>query len=283
MPHLDVFGHRGSSEATRQQFLIADLQRSIHVHQTTLELDADTRAFGGSIGQLIVVSDGLQPNGAGGQAGRLALEAVAEYLLNAFGIAERQAGDEQGLRAELTEAIQHCHQKLQQHTSANAQQDELQVELTAVFVIWPEAFVIRAGQTACDHWRSGNLYRLTKDGGEILLGTASDLVDPGFARFSLQAGDRLLVSTRGLSDALPVHEITQMVGRPDRAEQICRHLVDAASVATDSSHAAVVVCIEDQPPAAQVATSKAQSQPVENEQPAAGTVQRSSSDGELTA
>lgn len=263
MPHLDVFGHRGSSDAARQQFLIADLHRSIHVHQTTLELDSDTEVFGRSMGQLILVADGLQTNGSGGRAGRLALESVSEYLLNAFLITDRSSREDQQLQSELTEAIRHCEQRLRRATQATGVDQALTVELTAVFVLWPEAFVVQVGRVCCDHWRDSNLFRLTNDAHAETLGVPSGSVTPALARVTLRSGDKLLVSTQGLHAALPVHEIAQMLARPNNAEQICRHLVDAASAASDSSHAAVVVCVNEDAPQmpSQTAAESAVSEP----------------------
>src|SRR5436190_543537 len=64
------------------QFLIADLSKSMRIHQTSLGLDDQTRLFGSSQGILLLVADGMGGQAAGELASRIAVDALTRYLLN---------------------------------------------------------------------------------------------------------------------------------------------------------------------------------------------------------
>jgi protein phosphatase len=53
----------GRKRPTNQDhFLIADLNKSMRVHATSLTLDDETRVYGGSQGKLLIVADGRKAN-----------------------------------------------------------------------------------------------------------------------------------------------------------------------------------------------------------------------------
>lgn len=81
---MDCFGesHVGLvRQKNEDQFMIADLKKSVVIHQTSLSYDDETKMLGGSLAKLLLVADGV---GAMLQASRLALENVVQYLLNAM-------------------------------------------------------------------------------------------------------------------------------------------------------------------------------------------------------
>ena len=63
-----------SRSVNEDQFLVADLNKSMLVHQTSLEQDDQTRLFGGSQGQVLLVADGMGGHAAGEQASAIAVE-----------------------------------------------------------------------------------------------------------------------------------------------------------------------------------------------------------------
>ena len=83
----DIGKKRSSNE---DQFLIADLSKSLRVHQTSLGLDHQTRLFGGSQGHLLVVADGMGGCAAGERASTLAIDSLA-FLQNDRPLEQREA------------------------------------------------------------------------------------------------------------------------------------------------------------------------------------------------
>ncbi len=82
---MDCFGMTDVGrvrENNEDQFLIADLNRSMLVHQTSLSQDDHTRLFGGSQGALLLVADGMGGHAAGQQASAIAVQALEHYVLN---------------------------------------------------------------------------------------------------------------------------------------------------------------------------------------------------------
>ena len=73
--------HRSDNE---DQFLIADLNKSMKVHQTSLGLNHQTRLMGESQGKLLLVADGVGGHASGERASSLAVDCVANYILNAM-------------------------------------------------------------------------------------------------------------------------------------------------------------------------------------------------------
>ena len=69
-------------EVNEDQFLIADLNKSMLIHQTSLSHEDHTRLFGGSQGQLLLVADGLGGHAAGKQASTLAVHSQANSPLS---------------------------------------------------------------------------------------------------------------------------------------------------------------------------------------------------------
>ena len=69
-------------ETNQDQFLIAQLNKSMLVSSTSLPLDTQSRLFGGEQGQLLLVADGMGGHAAGEKASSIAVEALISRLLN---------------------------------------------------------------------------------------------------------------------------------------------------------------------------------------------------------
>src|SRR5712671_4478994 len=69
-------------EVNEDQFLIADLNKSMLIHQTSLSHEDHTRLFGGSQGRLLLVADSMGGHTEGKRASTIAVESLARYVLN---------------------------------------------------------------------------------------------------------------------------------------------------------------------------------------------------------
>lgn len=263
----DIGQQRTSNE---DQFLIADLSKSLRVHHTSLALDHQTRLFGNSQGKLLLVADGMGGHEAGERASTLAVDGIATYTLNTlrwfFRLDEQ---DDDDLADDLKAAIEHCQEVLQREAEALPQRRGMGTTLTMAYVIWPRLYVVHVGDSRCYLSRDGQLKQLTRDHtlGELCrdaatqdLDTSSDADDtrlshvlwnvigggdqrlmPEVHRATLKVGDRLLLCTDGLTRHVPDEQISQLMASDVPAEQLCQRFIALANDDGGSDNVTVVV------------------------------------------
>src|SRR5437764_15158098 len=114
---MDCYGLTDTGKKRPQnedQFLIADLNKSMLIHQTSLSHEDHTRLFGGSQGQLLLVADGMGGHAEGKRASTIAVQAISRYVLNTmhwfFRLEENREGD---LEEELKESLEMCQKSIQ--------------------------------------------------------------------------------------------------------------------------------------------------------------------------
>ena len=167
MARIDCYGLTDPGrvrESNEDQFLIAELGKSMLVRQTTLALEHQTRLFGSIQGHLLLVADGLGGHAAGKRASSIATGAVAHYVLNTmpwfFRLDEKYVDD---LEMELKSAMERCQALI--HDDAEESLDRLGMgtTLTLAYVLWPRLYVVHVGDTRCYLLRMGELRRVTRD------------------------------------------------------------------------------------------------------------------------
>src|SRR5262245_5714216 len=83
MASPDLFGLTDQGlerERNEDQFLIADLRKSLLIRRTSLALENDTRLLGPE-GCLLLVADGVGGNASGDRASTIAVDTTLEYVL----------------------------------------------------------------------------------------------------------------------------------------------------------------------------------------------------------
>mgnify|MGYP002623470071 CR=1 FL=1 len=244
-------------ETNEDQFLIADLNKSLRVHQTSLALDHQTRLFGNSQGNLLLVADGMGGHDAGERASTLAVDGVVAYTLNTlrwFFRLDGQSDDD--FEEDLRAAMEHCQQLLNQESKALPQRRGMGTTLTLAYVIWPRMYVVHVGDSRCYVFRGGQLTQLTRDHTmaelyresletspdaegdserrmthilwNVVGGTRDDL-SPEVHRFALELDDTVLLCSDGLTRHVSDDAIAAQLRANGSAEQLCRQLVDEAN------------------------------------------------------
>jgi protein phosphatase len=267
---MDIYGLTDAGrvrQANEDQFLIADLNRSMLIHQTSLHHDDHSRLFGPSQGQLLLVADGMGGHVAGQRASSIAVDALARYVLHTMSWFFRlPEGQEDDFADELKDALQRCQKQIEAQAEARPEWRGMGTTLTLAYVRWPRLYVVHAGDSRCYLLRGGRLeqittdqtvaQRLVEDGalspeearqsrwGHVLwncLGGGSPDLAVEASRGTLQLGDTLLLCTDGMTAAVPEGPMVEALAHSRTAEEACRRLVSTANDAGGPDNITVVV------------------------------------------
>lgn len=268
---MDCFGRRSEPAddklAGTQHFMTADFNRAIHIHHTSLDLDDDSRIFGRSQGKLMMVADGLGPGERGQRASTVAIDAVSQYLLNAFRIADQASVGDQLFESKLKEALEYCQTTIRREGGVIEAHRGMGTEISVAYVCWPNLYVVQAGRTYCSLWRDGTLAVMSNSAATEVVGGQTDHLSPAFVQHELRLGDKLILGSHSLQRALGEFEITSIASQRTTAAEMCRAIVDAASAKQPGEHTAVVatfdegVAVAPESNVQRVSTSAEQSQP----------------------
>jgi protein phosphatase len=254
-------------ETNQDQFLIADLVKSMQVHQTSLGLDHQTRLFGNSLGKLLVVADGMGGAAAGERASQLAIDALATYVLNTLDWFFRlDAGRERDFVAELEDALRRCQCEIEREVEKSPRKQGMGTTLTMAYIIWPRLYVLHVGDSRCYQIRGGKMQRLTTDhtiaqqcveAGTLrpeeaehsrwsnvlwnFIGRKDDDIAPEVHKIELHLGDSLLLCTDGLTKHVDERRILKQFTSGTSARAICANLIETANEAGGSDNITAVV------------------------------------------
>ena len=267
---MDCFGLTDvgkTREVNEDQFLIADLNRSMLIHQTSLSHEDHTRLFGGSQGKLLLVADGMGGHAEGKRASALAVQTLTHYVLNTmpwfFRLHESSDAD---LDEDLRGALLQCQQRLEEAAATDPQRARMGTTLTMAYLLWPRLYVVHAGDSRCYLWRGGRLEQVTRDHtvaqrlvdqgvlepaeaegsrwSHVLyncVGGGSHELNPDVYKATLQMGDSLLLCSDGLSKVVPDQQLRDLLAHKLGAEETCRRLVALANDLGGPDNITVVV------------------------------------------
>ncbi len=254
-------------QANQDQFLIADLSKSMQVCQSSLSIEDRERLFGDSQGKLLMVADGIGGEAAGDRASTLAIDSMASYLLNDMRwpvqLDERSEDD---FLDDLKRGLGHCQEKIGEEAEIMPARKGMGTASTMVFVVWPRAYAIHAGNSRCYLLRNSKLKQITTDHtlaqqfvdqgilqaedaetsewANVLwnvVGCGSDELSPAVYKAELQLNDTLLLCTNGLTGHLSDDDIAQSLNANVDAKETCHRLVNAANEAGGTDNTTVVV------------------------------------------
>jgi PPM family protein phosphatase len=256
-------------ESNEDQFLIAELAKSLLIAQTSLPAEDHTRLFGGPPGKLLVVADGMGGARGGKRASRLAVESLTRYVLDTMHWFYRlQEGSEADLVDELRAALTECQRVIQAAAVEQPEHGQMGTTLTLAYVLWPRAYVIHAGDSRCYLLRDGRLRQVTRDQTVaqrmIDEGRLRDAADAGsrldhvlwscisaregslnadIFKVTLDVGDTLLLCTDGLGKPVADDRIAGLLGTAaaDGSAAAAQRLVEAANAAGGPDNVTVVV------------------------------------------
>lgn len=254
------------------QFLIADLNKSMRVHQTSLGLDHQTRLFGNSQGKLLAVADGMGGHVAGERASQLVVDSFVTYALNTLNWYFRlDAKSDEDFRDDLKAALRHCQTMLERDVEATPQRRGMGTTLTMAYIIWPRMYVVHVGDSRCYLLRDGKLKQITRDhtmaqlykeslvttvedGGpddevtshwsntlwNAIIADNSELAPDVYAA-NLELGDTVLLCTDGLTKHVDESRLIELMSCGDSTEAVCQRLIDEANHEGGSDNITVVI------------------------------------------
>ena len=270
LTQMDCFGltDLGRKRPTNQDhYLIADLNKSMRVHDTSLTLDNETRVYGGSQGKLLIVADGMGGEAEGERACTIAVDQVTTYVLNSLGWCFRlEEGSEHDFEDDLKQALESCQKSIQTVVGKHPEMKSMGTTMTMVYIVWPRGFVVHVGDSRCYLLRNGQLDQITVDHtmsemmaetgqmsrdearhapmGHVLwnvLGGRSNELSVDVYKLTLECDDILLLCTDGLYDMVPHEMLQELLNSNASAEAACRKLVNLANENGGKDNITVIV------------------------------------------
>lgn len=250
------------------QFLVADLNKSMLIHQTSLTHEDHTRLFGGSQGQLFLVADGMGGHAEGKRASAIAVQSISHYVLNTmhwfFRLEENR---EEDLEEELKESLELCQRSIVRAAEGRDQESRrMGTTLTMAYVLWPRLYVVHAGDSRCYLFRDARLEMITRDHtvaqqlvergalspaqaeesrwSRVLwncVGGDSPELKVDVYKATLQIGDILLMATDGLTKPVKEEKIADVLKRNRVAKKTCEELVTEANDQGGKDNITVIV------------------------------------------
>jgi protein phosphatase len=265
---IDVHGvtHPGKVRPDNQDhFLVCALRKQLVVHLTSLP-DADYfMADGERLAFLAMVADGVGGGVKGGEASRVALEAVTQYVSRSMRCYYAAASvDDQEFYDALQEGARQCHAELLRRGQDDPDYRGMATTLTLYLGVWPRAYLLQVGDSRCYLLRHGELTQITRDqtmaqemvdagvmtaadaAGTRLAHTLSSSIgghqsDPKVTRFDIDWGYVLLLCSDGLTRHVSDDRIRDVLRAMTSARQACEDLLREALEGGGSDNITIIV------------------------------------------
>ncbi len=255
---VDVFGISDVGKVrthNNDHFLICSLSKHVRVHATSLPEPERLPHEGEPLAFLGLVADGVGGAEAGGEASRLATEALYDYVANSLRCYyTTDPQQEVAFLSTMHDAVMRVHGRVVEEGENSRVPGTMATTLTLVLTSWPRAYVVQVGDSRCYRLRGPELTCITRDqtiaeslydAGAItrseadrshmkhvltsaIGGGEGSAASPVTSVLDLAWDDVLLLC----SDGLPLHveddEIRDVLLHADSAESACRTLLGMA-------------------------------------------------------
>jgi serine/threonine protein phosphatase PrpC len=174
----DYYGltHQGFVRKTNQDhFLICSLRKHMEVHRTSLPNLDQIPLEGERVAYLAMVADGVGSGAGGGEASRIALEEMAQYVADTMRCYyTADATNEQVFFDALEEAAMRGHASVVKMAEADPERRRMATTLTVWVGAWPHSYLLQVGDSRCYLYGNGKLTQISRD-----QTMAQELVDQG--------------------------------------------------------------------------------------------------------
>jgi len=257
---IDCFGQTDigrKRETNQDQYLIADLQRSLTLCDTSLSHEKQQRLIGNSPGKLLVVADGLGGPAGGERASEIALNSLSEYVLNVmYWFLKLSDDQEDELFEELASSLSVCEEDVRNHGRQHPKFKAMGTTVTLAYIVWPRMYVVHAGDSRLYVSRGEQLVQVTRDHSMAQAMVSAGAMKPeemktsrmrhllcnavggkqdvyaDVHRVMLHEGDIVLLCTDGLHSLIDEATIREQIEQPRySSEQITKDLISVANQA----------------------------------------------------
>ncbi|MBL4685118.1 MAG: serine/threonine-protein phosphatase [Nannocystaceae bacterium] len=254
-------------ENNQDQFLIASLERSLLVEDSSFPAEAGTRLSDTPQGRLFIVADGIGGHGGGEVASAVAIDAMAHYAFAMMPwVLRRGIQDVEALVAGLEQALRDAQARLRRVAKRKNLPEKLGTTLTMAYVRWPDAVVLHVGDSRAYLHRGDDMVRLTKDHtlaerlveshamsreeaershfSHVLVnavGGGSDALEVEVHKIVLQPNDTLLLCSDGLSGYVDEAAIAAKISSNSSVRDIVNDLIALANNAGGGNNITAVV------------------------------------------
>jgi protein phosphatase len=234
------------------QYLVAQLGKSMNVLHSSLPASEEP-LLSDLVSYLLLVADGMGGAAGGERASALVVEAAKKHILcTAKWFFRLDDPDEQVRLRLLRDSLEQIDRKLVEEAEQNPALAGMGTTLTAASCIADEVFLVHVGDSRAYLLHEGQLEQLTRDHT-----VAQKLVDEGLLRpeqakssrlrhmltnviggmkgvsaeilkLRVDDGDRLLLCTDGLHDAVSDEQIAEVLQANLRPTDACQALINAA-------------------------------------------------------
>ena len=253
---------RNSNE---DQFLIAELTKGMRVWQTSLP--EPRLQIGEDRAHLMLVADGMGGHRAGERASAIAVVAIEQFTLNTFRwFFDTDSSGAQKVLAQFQSALSRADVKIFAEAAENPDLKGMGTTLTMAFQLGSQLCIVHVGDSRAYLYRDGQLHQLTKDHTLIAELVRSGAITEDRAAthhlrhviinvvgghelgvkvearaLVIQAGDRVLLCSDGLTEMLKDEAIMAVLEAEPLPENAARALVAQANDAGGRDNITVLI------------------------------------------
>ncbi len=145
-------------------FLVAQLERSMRVYQSSRPIADGTKVKGPPQGWLLMVADGMGGHAAGEVASAMTIDALSRYAFTLMPwMLPRSKDDSRVLAHGLRDAVKNCQEQVRQAAAVGEGRHGMGTTLTMAYITWPNLFVVHVGDSRMYAYREGQLHQVTHD------------------------------------------------------------------------------------------------------------------------
>jgi protein phosphatase len=252
-------------ESNEDQFLVADLAKTMRIRHTSLP-DPKVQ-FGNERGHLFLVADGMGGHAAGEYASAMAVTAIQQFTLNTLKwFFHPDGADAHRVLAQFQTALREAEARIFEESSEHPELHGMGTTVTMAYHLDSQLCIVHAGDSRAYMFEAGELHQVTQDHT-----VAAEMVRRGSLKPSdearhrlrnlitnvvggneplhyveshalqLQAGDRLLMCSDGLTEMVSHERIAETLRDELEPEAACRKLVAQANDAGGRDNITVVI------------------------------------------